>query len=320
MDLLLAFITLILILGSAQGQGNLAVGFYSRTCPNAERIVASVVQEAVRADPRKAAMLLRLHFHDCFVQGCDGSILIEGNDQTEMHADGHQGLGGFEVIEKAKAQLEATCRGVVSCADIVAMAARDSVALSNGPFYQVPTGRRDGRLSNKSFAAQMPEVNEPVQSFKAKFFQKGLSQKDLVVLSAAHTIGTTACFFMPHRLYEFPVFSSDPTINPAFLPELKKICPEHGDINTRLAMDHGSELTFDDNIFRNIRDGFAVLESDAKLYTDPITRAIIDSYLMDFVFKPSFAKDFAESMVKMGRIDVKTGSQGEIRRICKSFN
>ncbi|KAF5196575.1 Peroxidase [Thalictrum thalictroides] len=319
MGLFLAFITLFLFLGSAQGQGNLAVGFYSRTCPNAERIVASVVQEAVLANPRMAAVLLRLHFHDCFIQGCDGSILIEGTG-AEKHAFGHQGVDGYEVIEKAKAQLEAACRGVVSCADIVAMAARDSVALSKGPVYQVPTGRRDGRLSNLSFAADMPEVDESVQSFKAKFLQRGLSEKDLVVLSAAHTIGTTACFFMGHRLYNFPVFGSDPTINPAFLPELKRICPKDGDVNVRLAMDQASELIVDDRIFHNIRDGFAVLESDAKLYTDPITRAIIDSYLLDFIFKPSFANDFAESMVKMGRIDVKTGTQGEIRRICKSFN
>lgn len=62
-------------------------------------------------------------------QGCDGSILIENGPNAERHAFGHQGVGGFEVIEKAKAELETACRGVVSCADIVALAARDSIAL-----------------------------------------------------------------------------------------------------------------------------------------------------------------------------------------------
>lgn len=54
------------LLGPAMGQ--LIVGFYSSTCPNAEEIVSSVVQEAVHEDPTMAAALLRLHYHDCFVQ------------------------------------------------------------------------------------------------------------------------------------------------------------------------------------------------------------------------------------------------------------
>lgn len=63
------------------------------------------------------------------MQGCDGSILIDNGQNAEKNAFGHQGVRGFDVIEKAKAQLEATCQGVVSCADIVALAARDAISL-----------------------------------------------------------------------------------------------------------------------------------------------------------------------------------------------
>ncbi|XP_058097320.1 peroxidase 43-like [Magnolia sinica] len=300
----------------------LQVGFYSSICPDAESIVSSVVRESVLDDPTMAAALLRLHYHDCFVQGCDGSILID-KPNAERLAFNHAGVRGFDVIERAKAQLEDACQGVVSCADIVALAARESIALSNGPSYEVPTGRRDGRNSNISDADNMPEIEDTVQQLRDKFMEKGLSGKDLVLLTAAHTIGTTACFFLERRLYDFlPGGGSDPSINPEFLPELQSKCPQNGDVNVRLGLDHGSDLTFDTQILHNIKDGFGVLESDAKLYDDESTKRVIDSYFgfMSSIFGPFFEGDFVDSIVKMGQIGAKTGADGEIRRVCSAFN
>ncbi|KAK6916038.1 hem peroxidase [Dillenia turbinata] len=315
-------VTMTVLLVASQAQAQLTVGFYSETCPDAESIISRTVRDAaLSSNSNVPAILLRLHFHDCF--GCDGSILIDGGRNVERRAVGHQGVGGFDVIERAKFQLEKFCPGIVSCADIVALAARDSIVLTNGPFYEVPTGRRDGRASNVSMADDMPSVTDSIQQLKAKFLSKGLSEKDLVLLSAAHTIGTTACFFMSHRLYNFlPGAQADPSINPEFLSELQFRCPKNGNVNVRLAIDEGSELTFDDQILRNIRNGFAVLESDARLYDDEDTRSIINSYFgfLAPIFGPSFEDDFVESIIKMGQIGVKTVSQGEIRRVCRAFN
>ncbi|KAI3448284.1 hypothetical protein Pfo_004949 [Paulownia fortunei] len=305
-------------------QGQLQVGFYANSCPNVEAIVGGVVREAAASDENTAPVLLRLHFHDCFVEGCEGSILIDnGMEADERRAFGHQGVRGFDIIERAKAQLEAACPGIVSCADIVALAARDAVVLAKGPSYEVETGRRDGMVSNIRLADNMPDVSDSIQNLKAKFFQKGLTEKDLVVLSAAHTIGTTACFFMTQRLYSFPAGGgSDPSINPEFLPELKSTCPQNGDVNVRLPIDRGSAQVFDTQILQNIRTGFAVLQSDASLYQDEATKSVVDSYfgLFSPLFGPSFEADFANSMVRMGRIGVLTGSQGAIRRTCAAFN
>lgn len=104
------------------------VGFYRATCPRVESIVQSAVQSAVRANPTIAPGLLRMAFHDCFVNGCDASILING-PSTEKTARPNLQLRGFEVIDAAKSQLETACPGVVSCADILFLAARDSVVL-----------------------------------------------------------------------------------------------------------------------------------------------------------------------------------------------
>ncbi|KAL0412705.1 UNVERIFIED_CONTAM: Peroxidase 43 [Sesamum radiatum] len=319
--MVLSFILLLIttyFLGFSQSQ--LQVGFYDTTCPNAEAIVAGIVRDAAASNPNTAPVLLRLHFHDCFVAGCDGSILIDNGQETdERQAFGHQGVGGFDIIERAKSQLEAECPGTVSCADIVALAARDAVVVAKGPFYDVETGRKDGMVSNVTLADDMPDVADSVMSLKTKFFLKGLNEKDLVLLSAAHTIGTAACFFMGQRLYSFPAAGgSDPSINPILLPELKSTCPEKGDVGVRLPIDRGSAETFDIQILQNIRSGFAVLQSDASLYQDEATRSVVDSYFVPF--GPSFEADFAGAMVRMGRIGVLTGSQGTVRRTCAAFN
>ncbi|GJY39287.1 peroxidase 43-like protein [Tanacetum coccineum] len=308
----------------AISETRLRVGFYNETCPDAESIVNGFVRDAARFNNQIPAILLRLHFHDCFVQGCDGSILIDDDPISEKLAVGHQGVKGFDVIENSKSQLEFECPGVVSCADIVAIAARDAVAFTFGPFYEVETGRRDGFVSNLSLADNMPDFSDSIQLLKQKFFDKGLNEKDLVVLSGAHTIGTTACFFLMDRLYNFVSGGGpDPSIDPDFLPELTETCPPNGDTDFRLPIDHNSGDTFDNQILDNIRSGFAVLQSDAKLMDDPVTRKILDSYFgfSNQSVQPSFEADFVNSMIKMGRIGVKTSSErGEIRRVSSPGN
>ncbi|XP_062196959.1 peroxidase 43-like [Phragmites australis] len=315
---------LLLLVGLSNGQ--LQVRFYSKSCPNAEATVASIVRQAASSDPTILPALLRLQFHDCFVRGCDASVLIKGgNNNAEVDNNKHQGLRGLEVIDGAKAQLESQCPGVVSCADIVILAARDAVAFAGGPSFDVPTGRRDGKVSNLRDADALPDVKDGIDVLRSKFAANGLNEKDLVLLSAAHTVGTTACFFIQDRLYNFPLpgggRGSDPTIPPGFLAELKSRCAP-GDLNTRLPLDRGSEGVFDTSILRNIRNGFAVIGSDAALYNDTSTVDVVDSYsgLLSTFFGPYFRQDFADAMVRMGSIGVVTGRKGEVRKVCSKFN
>lgn len=69
------------------------------------------------------------------MQGCDASILIStkpgSKELAEKDAEVNKDLRveGFETIRKAKALVERKCPGVVSCADILVIAARDYVHL-----------------------------------------------------------------------------------------------------------------------------------------------------------------------------------------------
>ncbi|XP_057961050.1 peroxidase N1-like [Malania oleifera] len=306
----------------ARGQGT-RVGFYGRSCPRAESIVRATVRTHFRSDPSIAPGLLRMHFHDCFVQGCDASILIDG-PSTEKTAPPNLNLRGYEVINDAKTQLETICPGVVSCADIVALAARDSVVLTNGPTWAVPTGRRDGRVSLASNTANLPGFTESVDVQKQKFAALGLSTQDLVTLVGGHTIGTSACQFFRYRLYNFTNTTSngaDPSIKSNFLPQLRALCPANGDGTRRVGLDTGSSGVFDTSFFSNLKNGRGILESDQKLWTDNSTKPLVQRFLgAGGLLGLTFNVEFGRSMVKMSNIGVKTGSNGEIRKVCSTIN
>ena len=58
---------MLLLLGIAC-EAQLSSMFYNNTCPNALSIIRTVIRAAVSKERRMAASLIRLHFHDCFVQ------------------------------------------------------------------------------------------------------------------------------------------------------------------------------------------------------------------------------------------------------------
>ncbi|XVF44739.1 hypothetical protein PTKIN_Ptkin02bG0148300 [Pterospermum kingtungense] len=316
----LVFLLVAMATTMVQGQGT-RVGFYSSACPRAESIVSTTVKSHFKSNPAIAPGLLRMHFHDCFVNGCDASILINGSN-TEKTAPPNRLLRGYEVIDDARNKLEAACPGVVSCADILALAARDSVVLTSGRSWQVPTGRRDGRVSLESDTSNLPSFRESIVSQKQKFADFGLNTQDLVALVGAHTIGTSACQLFSYRLYNFTANGPDLTIDSKFVSRLQSLCPQNGDGSRRVDLDTGSGQKFDISFFTNLRKGRGILESDQKLWADASTRPIVQQFLgVTGTLPPlNFNVEFGRSMVKMSNIGVKTGTQGEIRRVCSAVN
>ena len=142
-----------------------------------------------------------------YLQGCDGSVLIDStaNNTAEKDAIPNKpSLHGFEVIDAAKKAIEAKCPKTVSCADILAFAARDSIVLAGNVTYKVPAGRRDGRNSTDQNAlSNLPSPLSTASELVGNFTLKNLTAEDMVVLSGAHTIGVSHCSSFTNRLYGF---------------------------------------------------------------------------------------------------------------------
>ncbi|XP_044503998.1 peroxidase 27-like [Mangifera indica] len=300
---------------------SLKLGFYNNTCPNMEDIVFKTTYRYISRAPTLAAALLRLHFHDCFVRGCDGSVLLDSTNNNKAEKDEFPNLSlrGFEVIDAVKSAVEKKCPGVVSCADILAMAARDAVSMIHGPYWDVPTGRRDGR---RSIAAEtfpnLPPSSANITLLKQMFAAKGLNVKDLVVLSGGHTIGVAHCKSFSERLYDFSgKGDTDPSLDSKYAEKLRIKC-KPGDASAIVEMDPGSFKTFDEDYYSLVSNRRVLFKSDAALLNDKYTRNYVK--LQAATHGSSFANDFARSMVKMGKIGVLTGKAGEIRKQCAFVN
>ncbi|TVU40190.1 hypothetical protein EJB05_13641, partial [Eragrostis curvula] len=336
---LVAVLVVVILCRSAAGAAaQLDVAYYNKTCPAVEQIVRAETTRIVRASPDLAAAFLRLHYHDCFVQGCDASVLLDSTADNTAEKDSipNGSLRGFDSVAGVKAKLEAACPGVVSCADILALMARDAVALARGPSWPVALGRRDGRNSSAANCGELPPLQGDVNLMVEAFAAKGLDVKDLAVLSGAHTLGKAHCPSFSDRLYGAVSSAAagggngskncttDPALDARYAYRLRMRCTggagnDAADNATAAELDPGSCVTFDTSFYRHVARRRGLLRSDASLLDHRYTRA----YVLQAAsgrYDGHFFDDFAKSMVKMAAIGVLTGDQGEIRKQCNVVN
>ncbi|KAF3340151.1 peroxidase 59-like protein [Carex littledalei] len=322
--LFLGFFLLMIVMGFGPitARSQLSSSFYAQSCPNALSIVRTQVLNAIKNETRMAASLLRLHFHDCFVNGCDGSILLDGSDGEKFAKPNLNSVRGFDVVDSIKTALENECNGTVSCADILAIAAKYAVLFSGGPSWRVVLGRRDGLVANQSGAnSGLPGPTNSINTIISKFNNVGLNTTDVVALSGAHTIGQARCVQFSNRLSNFSSTSSvDPTLDSSMAADLQSLCSS-GDGNTTTALDHNSTDVFDNHYFQNLLNQNGLLSSDQGLFSSDegiaSTKSIVQTYSNS---TQKFFCDFVNSMLKMGNISPLTGSQGQVRQNCRLVN
>ncbi|XP_028751342.1 peroxidase 16-like [Neltuma alba] len=319
---LVVVLSCLLLLLSGRCSAQLRKGFYSKTCPNLEKYVRSAVSTKFQQTFVTAPGTLRLFFHDCFVRGCDASVLLGHKNAEKDHPDDISLAGdGFDTVVKAKAAVDRDpqCRNKVSCADILALATRDVVNLAGGPFYEVELGRRDGRISTiASVQHSLPQPFHNLNQLNSHFSRRGLSQTDLVALSGAHTLGFSHCSKFSNRIYNFsPRNRIDPSLNLQYAFQLRNMCPSKVDPRIAINMDPVTPQKFDNQYFKNLQNGMGLFTSDQVLFTDGRSRATVNLFASN---EAAFNSAFVSAMTKLGRVGVKTGRQGEIRVDCSRVN
>ncbi|KAL0332323.1 UNVERIFIED_CONTAM: Peroxidase 73 [Sesamum calycinum] len=313
----------ILFSGSVSAQ--LKQNYYANICPDVENIVRQTVTAKFKQTFVTVPATLRLFFHDCFVSGCDASVIIAstpGNTAEKDHPDNLSLAGdGFDTVIKAKAAVDAVprCRNKVSCADILALATRDVISLAGGPSYPVELGRLDGLSSTAaSVNGNLPQPTFNLDQLNRMFGSRGLSQADMIALSAGHTLGFSHCSKFSNRIYNFsrqnPV---DPTLNKQYATQLQGMCPRNVDPRIAIDMDPTTPRIFDNAYFKNLVQGKGLFTSDQVLFTDTRSRNTVNTWASN---PQAFNAAFIQAITKLGRVGVKTGSNGNIRFDCGRFN
>ncbi|XVF29679.1 hypothetical protein REPUB_Repub15cG0142900 [Reevesia pubescens] len=280
--------------------------FYDKVCPQALHAIKKIVKAAVHREWRMEAYFLCLHLHDCFVNGCDGSLLLDStsNFETQKNARGNlNSVRGFEVVDEIKAEVDKVCgRPVVSCADILAVVVRDSVV-------EVRLGERDSTTANRILAdSVLPSASMDLPALINNFKNQGLNQRDLVVLTGGHTIGLSQCGIFRNKIYNAT------NIYPA--KERRVTCPRTRG-NTNLALFDPTPAHFDTAYFKKLVKQRGLLTSDQALFNGGSTDKLVKTYSLN---SDTFWDDFAKSMIKMGNIKPLTGKQGQIRVNCRKVN
>ncbi|KAH9545812.1 hypothetical protein CY35_12G066600 [Sphagnum magellanicum] len=323
--LLLSAVGTVQCLHSSPTPPGLSEDFYAKSCPQVFDIVSAGVALAALTDIRDPASLLRVSFHDCWIGGCDASLLLDNSTTFESEkfaVPNNNSIRGFNVLDAIKETLETVCPQTVSCADIVTIAARDSVALVGGKGWPVVLGRRDSLtshfdLANASDGTGLPSPFVSLDATFANFALRNFSQAETITLSGAHTFGRAHCITFTGRFNDTRPFNlTDTNVNPILKKEILEVCPPN-DTTTVIDLDVTTPNIFDNAYYKNLGYELGVLHTDQNLVTTPGSNELVQLYSSQ---NDLFLTAFAEAMIKMQNLGPLTGTEGEIRIKCGEVN
>ncbi|XP_076903831.1 peroxidase 21-like [Bidens hawaiensis] len=301
------------------GTCELRLNYYSQTCPNVEEIVKEQVIALYNKHGNTAVSWIRTLFHDCMVKSCDASLLLESINgiQSEKISTRNMGMRNFKYIKAIKDAVESSCPMTVSCADIVALSARDGAVLLGGPRIEMKTGRKDSKESHLAeIDASLPNHNDSMMYVLARFQSVGIDAEGTVALLGAHSVGRVHCLNIVDRLYP----TVDPTLDPTYAEYLKGRCP-HLDPDPNAVEyarnDLETPMILDNMYYKNIINNKGLLLVDQQLITNPITSPFVEKMAADNDY---FHEQFAKALLIMSENNPLSEEEGEVRRDCRFVN
>jgi len=286
----------------------LSYDFHAGSCADLEFMVRIAVENAIESDASMVAGLLQITYHDCFPQGCDGSILLtgEGSEQKMPHNAGLQQIA-LQLIESIRDTVHRACGPTVSCADITNLATRQALMHSGVPGYEVPLGHYDSIApATAQQVGILPGPDDRIEDIVQTFLQRGnFDLLQVVALSGAHTIGRASCGSFKNRRGE----------NADFVKKLRRNCtfpmpmPQDLDVQT--------PHTFDNKFYENLLADKGVLNSDMALVRHNYTNQIVREFALN---QGWFLTTFSEAMQKMAHLRRASPSFGQIRKNCFKVN
>ncbi|XP_031253572.1 peroxidase 21-like [Pistacia vera] len=315
----LIFLLLPLFLQFHSGKSELQYNYYAESCPNAEEIIKQEVIKLYKIHGNTAVSWVRNLFHDCVVKSCDASLLLEtvNGIESEQASDRSFGMRNFKYVKTIKDALEQECPITVSCADVVALSARDGIVMLGGPRIEMKTGRRD---SKESYFAEVdsliPNHNDSISSVLSRFQSLGVDVEATVALLGAHSVGRVHCINLVHRLYP----TVDPTLDPHYAEYLKGRCPKP-DPDPKAVLyarnDRETPMILDNNYYKNVLNHKGLLIIDQQLASDPTTLPYVEKMAADNGY---FQDQFSQAVLLLSENSPLTGDQGEIRKDCRYVN
>ncbi|KAL5791190.1 hypothetical protein ACOSQ2_006078 [Xanthoceras sorbifolium] len=217
------------------------------------------------ANKNCAPIMLRLAWHDAGTYdvttktgGANGSI----RNEEEFSHGSNSGLKiAIDFCEEVKAKYRK-----ITYADLHQLAGVVAVEITGGPTIDFVPGRKDSKISPKE--GRLPDAKKGAPHLRDIFYRMGLTDKDIVALSGAHTLGRAH----PERSgFEGP-WTKEP-------------------------------LKFDNSYFVELlngeSEGLLQLPTDKALLDDPEFRNYVELYAKD---EDAFFKDYAISHKKLSEL------------------